>query len=278
MKGFVILFILVSNFCYAQNFRFDKKIYEAVDHWVVFDKQDGDSTYMYGFIYIDQSAGFTFHFGSRFSVRDGVLVGQQEDLTRIIKSRLSANTYPVHILTDVERQQLKLPEQPDWLKLYKANENTLLYKKSIGLFYNSVGASDRAIPILMSAYDEDPNFAGLVFELAYAYNATQQYNYAIEVLDKAIQAEPTNFWLYRELGYAYKQSGDLLHADSIYRKGISLSNDKAQQAEMGINMVQAYYEKLDRKNFDEWLKITRQYAEKGTPIEEYLSQFEVKDL
>lgn len=270
MKKLLLLCILISNYCFSQELEFDTKFYDAVDKWVAFDKNEDDSTYIFGFIYIDEQAGFTFDYGSRFKIAQNNLEKLPNEMEGSLKSRLSTNTANVHILSENEIKQLNLPYQPDWLKFYKTNENTVSYYKNIGFHYNAVGASKNAIEPLLKAYKIEPHYKGLEFELAYAYNATQNYEKTIEILDKAIKNDPENFWFLRELGFAYKNLGNLEKAEETYKKGISISTDKNQKAEMAVNMTQSYFQIKNKPKFEEWAKITKQYTDKGSQFDQYV--------
>lgn len=270
MKKILLLSILFSNYCFSQNLKFDTKFSDAVDKWIAFDKSDNDSTYSYGIIYIDEQAGFTYDYKSRFKITQNALENIPNELQSSIKARLTPNTANVHILTESEIKQLNLPKQPDWLKHYKTNENTVSYFKNIGYHYNHVGASQNAIESLLKAYAIEPHYKGLEFELAFAYNATKNYEKAIEVLTKAIENDANNFWFIRELGFAYKNIGNIEKAEETYKKGIAISNDKNQKSEMAVNMAQSYLQKKDKKKFDEWAKITKQYTDKGSQIDQFI--------
>lgn len=187
-----------------------------------------------------------------------------------IKSRLSPNTANVHILSENEVKQLNLPNQPDWLKFYKTNDNTVSYYKNIGYHYNAVGASQNAIEPLLKGYKIEPHYEGLEFELSYAYNATKNHEKAIEILNNAIENDPENFWFLRELGFAYKNLGNFEKAEETYNKGIAISNDKNQKAEMAINMAQSYFQLKNKQKFEEWANITKQYTEKGSQFDQYI--------
>lgn len=270
MKKLLLLSILISNYCFSQELTFDTKFSDAVDKWVAFDRDENDSTYIFGFIYIDEQAGFTFDYGSRFKINSNSLEKIPNEIEGSLKSRLSPNTANVHLLSENEMKQLNLPNQPDWLQFYKTNENTVSYYKNIGFHYNAVGASKNAIEPLLKAYKIEPHYDGLEFELAYAYNATKNYDKAIEILNKAIKNDANNFWFLRELGFAYKNLGNLEKAEEIYKKGISISSDKNQKAEMAVNMTQSFFLVKNKQKFDEWSKITKQYTEKGSTFDQYV--------
>ncbi len=273
MKKLLLFTILLSNYCFGQTLKFETEYFDAVDKWIAFDKNDEDSTYIFGFIYIDEQAGFTFDYDSRFKITNNKLEKLPREFESSIKSRLSPNTAYVHILNPDEIKQLGLPSEPDWLKHYKTNENKVSYLTKNGYHYNHVGASKNAIKPLLEAYKIEPNYKGLEFELAYAYNATKNHEQAIEILTKAIENDPKNFWYLRELGFAYKNIGKLDKAEETYIKGIAISDDKNQKAEMAINMAQSYFQTKNKEKFDEWAKITQQYAEKNSQFDKFIESW-----
>lgn len=274
MKKILLLCFLCSHYAFGQQLKFETTYYDAVDQWVAFDKKDTDSAYLLGFIYIDEKAGFTFNYEGSFTVAESGLRKIPEKFNYSLKSRLTPQAADVYLLTNEDIRQLGLPVGPEWLKAYKSNENTLDYLVRIGGLYNHVGAYAKAKELLLKAYAKDPYFEGLAFELAYNYNATKDHTRAVEVLKKALEQETGNFWLWRELGFAYKNMGNLLQAETSYRKGIVLSDDLSQKGEMAINMAQSYYEIRDRPKFEEWAAITRQYVEKGSRFDRFLVSFE----
>jgi len=254
-----------------QELKFTTKFYDAVDKWVAFDIEK-DSTYIAGFIYIDVEAGFTFQFETFFAITDKGLEKGKMDSNIVFKLRLSENTADVAILSDREIEQLGLPKIPDWLKYYKGNENS--YLVGMGYSYNHIGASHKAIEPLLKVYNKEPHFEGLEFELAYAYNATESFDKAIDVLNKAIKNNPKNFWFYRELGFSLIKQDKFNDAENAYLKGIELSTEKAQQAEMAHNMAYSYFRIKNKPKFEEWAKLTRKYADEDSQLYHNINLFE----
>mgnify|MGYP006247752865 CR=1 FL=1 len=116
--------ILVSNIGFAQNgaveLKFDTEYFGAVEKWAAFPKDDADSTFIYGFIYLDNQAGFTFDFKARFQIGPQGLKNVPRDVTAgSIKYRLEPNTSLVAVLNKEQIAALGLPEQPEWLSIYK---------------------------------------------------------------------------------------------------------------------------------------------------------------
>jgi len=265
------LLLLFSSLCFGQNqeLKFITKFYDAVDKWVAFR---GDSTYMIGFIYIDEEAGFTFRFDA---ITNSKLEKKpKNDSNSVLIYRLSENTANVAILSDKEIELLGLSKVPDWLEVYKQNENKNSYLVGLGYSYNHVGASHKAIEPLLKVYKEEPHFKGLEFELAYAYNAIKDFGKAIDVLNKAIKNDPKNFWFYRELGFTFINQNKWDDAEKTYLQGIELSTDKAQKAEMAFNMAASYFRIKNKPKFEKWLKLTKEYADKDLPFYDHIIYLE----
>lgn len=222
--------MLISVFSFAQNdsskLNFNTKYYDAVDKWIAFPLKNNDTTYTFGFIYLDEHAGFTFDYSSRFVTTDNGLKVLPREFEAGLKSRLSPNTVLVAILTENQIADLELPSKPDWLSIYKENSGKVSYLKNIGFNYNHVSASNLALKSLRKAYKIEPHYDGLEFELAYAYNALKQFNKAIPILENAIKNNPKNFYFYRELGYAYKHIDEIEQAEKTYKKGIRISKNE----------------------------------------------------
>ena len=281
MRLLIIGFLLTTTIGFSQKYsnglKFDKKYYETVDNWVAFPKSEMDSTYIYGFVYIDEQAGFTYQLGNTFNIdKNNTYIPEQIDSTTSVKYRLEPNWKLVAIIPSEKLKELKLPETPDWLKYYKENKDSVSYLKNIGFHYNHVGACELALEHLEKAYKIEPHHEGLEFELAYAYNALEQFEKSIPILINAIENNKKNFYFYRELGFAYKNVGEIEQAEKIYKKGLRISKNKFEKSEMAVNMAQAYLEQKNRIKFDEWAKLTIKYAEKGSRYAQFIDLFEQK--
>lgn len=281
MRITILLLVLFSNFGFSQNnqasLNFNTKYFNAVDKWVVFPKKDTDSTFAYGFIYLDNHAGFTFDYKNRLSIDGKRFVNIEKDSTvGFMKYRLAPNTSLVSVLNEKQISDLNLPEYPEWLSTYKDSSNYVGYLKNEGYHYNHVGASNLALKPLLKAYEIQPHFEGLEFELSYAYNALGKFKQAIVILDKAIKNNPKNFYFYRELGFSYKNLNRILEAEKTYKKGIKISNNDFEKSEMAVNMAQSYFELRNKEKFDEWAKLTRKFAKKGSRYANIIDLFEKK--
>ncbi len=279
MRLILLLSIFISTFGFSQttldDLKFDTKYYEATDKWVAFPKTEKDSTYSYGFIYLDMQAGFTLNYEAHFSITEKGLESTPRDSTiGSMKVRLTPKTSLVTVLNKKQITELNLPETPDWLSIYKKGSNKVSYLKSIGYHYNHVGACELALIPLNKAYKLEPHYKGLEFELAYAYNALKQFNRAITILDKAIENNPKDFYFYRELGYSHKNINEIDKAEATYKKGIKISDNDFEKSEMAVNMAQVYFQLKNKKKFNEWAKLTRKYSKPNSQYTQYIDMFE----
>ncbi|TPN86345.1 tetratricopeptide repeat protein [Aquimarina algicola] len=228
-------------------------------------------------MYIDEQAGFTYQLGNTFKIDSlNNYLPKAIDSTVNSKYRIEQNWKPVSIIPKEKLSELNLPAEPSWLKYYKENSNKVSYLKNIGYHYNHVGASELALDPLLKAYDIEPHFDGLEFELSFAYNHLGQYEKAILILKRAIENNPKYFYFYRELGFSYKNLNRIEKAEKTYRKGIKMSNNNFEKSEMAINMAQSYFELRNKEKFDEWAKLTKKYAKKGSRYAQFIDLFEQK--
>lgn len=278
IKLIFFIFLISSTLCYSQSnqpeLSFDTKFIDAVDKWVAFAANEKDAAFPFGFIYIDQEAGFTFHYESTFKIIDGKFVPQPKDSTKMLKVRLQPQTKPVAVLNDRQIEQLNLANEPEWLKIYKEDKNKASYLQRMGYHYNHPGASEKALEYLEKAYTIEPQYEGVEFELAYAYNATKQFQKAIVILEKAIKNNPDNAFFYKELGFAYQYLDEVDKAEQTYRKGIIIASDDFFKSEMAVNMAQTYFKLRNRGKFSEWAQLTKKYAAKDSSFLQFIEYYQ----
>lgn len=261
---FLVLFF--STIVNAQSYlRFDKRNVDCEDRWVSFPMNQ-DSTYTFGFIYIDSQAGLTFNYEGRFKVsNEGVFIRQKLD-TISFKVRLRPNNNRLALIPDLKFDELGIKNVPDWLHFYKGDTITVKRLYRLGYWYNCWDMCDKALTYLEEGRQINPKFDGLEFELSYAYNALGHYAKAISVLESAIQSNPNNGLLYKELSYAETKLGHLDKAKETCKKGIKLCKDNTIKCEIAYNMAYEYYKRKDVNNFLVWSKSARKWGGKGSPM------------
>ena len=286
-KTFIALLLLVfSSISLSQlnlsEIEFNTRYFEAVDKLVLVPTSI-DSEYFVGYIYLEPVVGFTLE-------RMGILIvsGEEfkitetlEELQMSLKIRIPDNANDMYLITPEQQNHLNIPPMPDWVPIYKKNSNDVSYLKEIGFEYNRVGASSFALQPLTKAYSLQPDFEGLLYELAFAFNATKQYAATIDLLKKTIKTHKKNARILSEYGFALNQSNKVKEAESVYKKALKYSNDDNLSIEICFNMIQAFYNSQNYKKFNYWVKKFDKRSPKDSPLINHVNffkkQFKVKN-
>jgi len=260
----------------AAGLTYDVHMSDCEDRWVALYHKPEDSDYTYGFVYIDPQAGFTLHFGGRFTIDpDGKYRSAPNPIPpdkMTLKIRLEQNGVAA-LLPLRGLAQLGLPEKPDWLTFYEDKADSVTHKVNWGSFYNGIGDSRRAIVYLESAYKERPDAPKLVFELTYAYNALERPEDAIRVSKGEFAKNPKDELLCREMAFAYLHLKSYKEAATQYQACIALCGDSesqmAEKSELAMNLSSTYKALADPSNSEAWLEKAKRWAPKGSPVYRY---------
>jgi tetratricopeptide (TPR) repeat protein len=264
-----------QNNASTNQLKFETIYYDAIYKWVAFPKTETDSTYVYGFVYLDMQAGLTFNHEGVFQIDDtGKLVSSKKEPYNMVKMRLGNSTKNVAVLSPTQIKELGVTPVPDWLKYYKKPIDDAESLTRTGYHLNAVGGSKKALEFLLKAYKKSPHHKGLEFELGFAYNALGQYEKAIEILNKATTNDPKNALLYKEFGYAYLNLHKLPEAEAIYKRGVEIATDKELSCEMAINMANYYFIQKSKDKFNEWANLVKQNASPNSQYIKYVEHFE----
>ena len=265
------------SLCEGKLLDFSTKFTHCVNQWVAFPRKPTQKDYLYGFIYVDEQAGFTFHMTGNFVIEDAnrFVKLPNEDLDRKygIKLRIEGNRFAA-ILPPEAIAQLGLPEKPDWLKFYDDGKNSPHHRMRLGFWLNHLGDSQQALIPLESAYRDQPDTEGLEFELVYAYNALQQYDKSIAALSTALKRKPKDVLLGNELAYANLHKGNFKEAIELYLQFISLCPDSlmVQKSEMAINLARAYGQVGSKEEQQKWMDKAKAWAPEGSAVSKFFKQ------
>ncbi len=255
---------------------YDVHMSDCENQWVALYHRPENADYTYGFVYIDPQAGFTLHFGGRFTIdADGkyhLAANPIPPDKMSLKIRLEQNgiaaLLPVRAVTE-----LQLPQKPDWMKYYDDTADPATHKVNWGFFYNGIGDSQRALGFLEPAYKERPDAPRVVFELTYAYNATGRSEDAIRVAKSEFAKNPKDELLCREIAFAFLKLKNYKEAIGQHQACIALCGDSesqmAEKSELAMNLSSAYGALGDTSNRDAWLEKAKSWAPKGSPAYKY---------
>ncbi|WP_165571320.1 tetratricopeptide repeat protein [Flavobacterium reichenbachii] len=233
--------------------KFDKKFVQSEDKWIAF-QADSTGAHNFGFIYIDSQAGLTFDFKGTFIIdASGKFIPTIRDKTSSMKFRLQPNNTLVAFIPESKFQELHIDKIPEWLKFYKKEEGSIKQLYDWGYMYNGWNECQKALEYLEKADKINPEYKGLQVEMAFSYNGLKQYQKAVEVLQKALKSNPLDAYTNKELIYAEVKNDHLEEAKVVCRKVFKECKDKTYHGENAFNILGAYYEKKDIKNFDSWL-------------------------
>jgi tetratricopeptide (TPR) repeat protein len=270
MKFLIPIFSLIAfNFIAQTNLTFDKRFVECEDNWVTFN-EDKDSTYSYGFIYIDEEAGLTFNLEGKFKVKPSYVYEVEKNKEASVKFRLEPNNVKVAVIPASMYKDLQIDSIPDWLKFYKNNLNSAKRLYTWGYMYNGWNECEKGLEFLLKAKSVDPNFDGLAVELAFSYNCLNEFDKALNVLGFAINEEPSNEYINKEYIYTLIKTMEIDRAIVQYNKSIELNIKNTHNAENCFNILGYYYKKRDQKNFKFWEKELKKWPNDNEQITEYV--------
>lgn len=239
---------------HAQNaLEFNKRFIQVEDKWVAFTQSE-DSTYMYGFIYIDAQAGLTFNHEGHFRMEGDKIFGMEKLEDTSFKVRLRPNNVRVAVIPESMFGVLQIDTIPHWLKHYKTDVDSVYRMYDWGFMYNGWGECQKALEFLEPAREKDRHYPGLAVELAFSYNCLKQFDKALEVLGDALAADPTNAYVNKEYIYTLIHLKQIDKAIDQFRGSVKSGIETTFNAENCFNILGHFYYAKDRENFKIWLK------------------------
>lgn len=251
----------------ADTLQFNKRASRSINEWVVFPNGNTNK-YPYGFIYVDDMAGFTFQLTGTFTIADnGKYMIDTALQTKLkvgsYKYRLYGNTKLLSAIPKSHCKDLGINGDPDWLKIYNTHTDTLSHNITLARHLNNMNDFESAINYALKTYKIKPHASGLEFELAYAYNASGHYGEAIKVLEPAIKNNANDVFLYKELGYSFTNTNQFEKAIAVFKDGIACSDANThlnEKAEMAINTAVCYRNLKNNDLFKEWVLKAKEWA------------------
>jgi tetratricopeptide (TPR) repeat protein len=269
MKYLFYLFILFSISSAAQaTLEFNKRFVECEDKWVAF-RPGEDSSYQYGFIYIDEQAGLTFNYEGVFKISPaGKFVAKRLDSTSI-KVRLEPNNVLVALIPAGKFKELQIMATPDWLKYYKTDTASAKRLFKWGYMYNGWDQCAKALTYLLRAKEINPHYEGLNVEIAFSYNCLNEFTKAEKILEEELKQDPSNAYVNKEYIYTITKTENIERATEQYHKSLTLVKDKTYNAENCFNILQFFYKKGDTTNFNLWYKELQKFPSDNRDIMKY---------
>ena len=263
MKYFTLLLLFCALNTHAQlNLKFDSGLLEAEKNWVCLP-MNKDSTYTYGFVYLDNFAGLTFHLDGSFSIsKEGKVNLKKQPSTQMMKQRIAPTKLKVAIIPTTLYSDLQITATPEWLTFYNKGENDVGRLFNLGSTSNAWNQSEKALVYLEKVKNINPNYRLLSFEFAFAYNALKQFDKASTFLVEAIKKNPNDCLLYKELVYTQINLRQIDKAIETTNSALEACNDKNIKAEILRNITYYYYSEKDKVQFKVWAeKAKKEFGE-----------------
>jgi tetratricopeptide (TPR) repeat protein len=275
MKNILFTFFLLISIKSSAQLTFDKKILDCENKWVVFPEEFG-GLYKYGFIYVDLQAGLTFEYSGNLKIDStGKIIAHPKEENATMKIPLNPSKTLIALITEANFEQLKISKDPDYLISNKLKEGSIEQLYSWGSIYNAWGEYQKGMEYLEKASKINSEYKGLSVQLAYSYNRLKQFKKAIEVLKKALVVNPTDAFSNKEYIYALVNNQQIDAAIDIYRNSLEVCPDKTYEAESAFYILQGYFYKIDKKNFDKWLAQTEIVMSSNEQIKEIVEQMKI---
>ncbi len=275
MKKILFFLSFYISQAYAHTgLEFNHKFIECENKWVAV-KTGSDTSLSYGFVYVDDIAGFTFNLEGSFTIeKDGRFVPKKSSSISIHKYRLKPNNTKVAFIPTAKYGELEIQEYPDWLKHYMDDTVSASHFYHRGFIFNGFNECAKALTYLEKARKMDPKFKGLAVELAFSYNCLSQYNQAILILQEALETNPTDAYVYKELIFAQIHAQQIDKAVESCKKAIAVCNSVNYHAENCYNILYIFYKNKDKKRFDEWLPEAQKWTAKNARLTELIKKME----
>ena len=275
MKYLLIILIFTVNNLKAQTIlKFDKRFVESEDKWVVF-QMDKDSSYAYGFIYIDAQAGLTLNYEGNFKItQTSVFIPKKLDSTNM-KVRLQPNNVRVAFIPDNKFNELKISVIPEWLKYYKTDTASVERLYRWGYMYNGWNECAKALTYLEKAEKINPKFKGLAVELSFSYNCLNQYDKSESILEEEIKINSADAYVNKEYIYTLTKNSKIDKAVNQFEASIKILKDNQYNAENCYNILQYYYKEKDKMNFNKWYSKLQTEPNENKMITKYADNMKI---
>lgn len=266
MKPFFAIFscIVLLAACKQKDqpkLNFNKRFVESTNRWTAL-YTNKDSTYRYGYIYMDPKLGLTVHNEGTFIIKGNVYVPTKTPTGAIQTIRLQNSKTKVAWIPESRFDELQIKARPGWLDSLKIDTTSAAYLLKWAFTYNEGHESAKALTYLERVKKIDPNFPGLDFEYAYYYDITHQFDKAEALLRQSLAARPTDFGVYKELIYEEVFSNNLATAEQTYQAALPHCTTE-QKAELSYNICVIYYRQKNKAKFNQWAAEAKKWVAPG---------------
>ncbi|PWS32710.1 hypothetical protein [Pedobacter paludis] len=245
------LFILLF-FCFIEakaqtDLKFDKRLLDCEDKWVVIPTNQ-DSSYVYGFVYLDNFAGLTFKSEAIFAIKNGIYHPRK---AKEFKFRISPTKDLVALVPEGKLGILNLSGNPPWLPFFKNKSQSTDRLFRLAYTYNLWGEYEKALEYLRRVDSRDMYYFGLSNQRSYAENHLIMRKLNKEGYQFPFTSERYCDY-YKQTVFDKTNAGRLKEAEEIYNEALSQCPNEAYKAEMAYYILFQYYKIKNNEKFKNW--------------------------
>lgn len=258
-KIFISSLTALSLFAYSQKFtdlKFETNVPDAENHYIVLPVKEGEKKVSFGFIYFDEAAGYTFRSLGNLFEESGVLKYKVDEELKngAMLMRIDNLGFKSAIISDEMLKSFKLPNPPDWLKIYlsSAPENEKSLRRAS--LMNGANFPQLALPKLLELYKNNFRTEALYFELVFSYNALGKFAEAEKICIEALKDKKADDLVKKEYIYALVHQEKLKEADVFLTQNLSSFKTDNNKIEAMINTVASSAHQNNLTIAEKWLK------------------------
>lgn len=260
MRKIIICSILTFSLTiYSQklsDLKFETNVPDAENYYVVFPEKKGDKNLTLGFMYFDETAGYTFDYTGNLSMEGGILKykDREEAKTSSMKYRIDNLELKSAKVAPELLKSFNLPKEPEWIKFYKSSSSENEKSLRRASLMNGANYPKLALPKLIELYKNNFKTESLYFELTFSYNALSKFAEAEKISDEALKAGKADDLLKKEYIYALVHQNKIQEADVFLTKNLSSFKAESSKIEAMINTIASSAQNNNFSIADKWLK------------------------
>lgn len=262
MKRVFILLLLCAYGARAEDgLKFDKLLIDCENKWVAVSLDNG-TKYVFGYVYLDNSAGLTFNLKGSFTIENGVYLPKH---IPEVKNRITPSESKVALIPSKRLAELQVEKTPGQFDYIGKNNK-----------------QDRYLKLAMTCkkwkrFKQAERYEALAVS-TYTYFSFDGTNFISETIPKPqetsrIRVLNGNYTdSYQQEIFRLAKADKMRAAQLTYIEAIRICGDESAKADMAYNIAYQYYIKADMRNFDIWCNEVKRWIVKDNSYADKLDK------
>lgn len=262
INSFLLIFTFSTSLFAQTTLKYEKTIADCANQWIVCPKL-ADNSYQFGFVYEDEG-GLNFTLEGAFTIDVNGVFKRIPDNKVNRKTKLTGSMDSVSLVPNGKYTELKIGVFPSWYNISSNDGKKVFVLYTEGYVANAKGNYGEALIPLNKAYLLNPDYKNVRYQFGIALNAKGLYQEALKVLSEAVKLEPKSYLLHQEISFAQMQLGNVEAAQASAKKGLKLCGLNKPRCTMALRLAVHYFNKIEEKPFNYWVKQARKYVVDGS--------------